>query len=137
MSGGSTGLFAKAVREGLWTRETLRKRRISLDHLLHWEESIQEEKCFEASSRVEILLTFSYLFSLLSEHMFHHSFISKWRIHYCPKSVVWLALLNGRFCVTHVYFISLKPSASFWYVLLREWETDSKGVHCHFSYNGS
>lgn len=64
----------------------------------------RKDKYFKASGRVEILLTFPYLFPLFPEHMFHNSFISKWRRRHCPKHVVWLALLSGGFCVTHVYF---------------------------------
>lgn len=83
----------------------------------HWlcSKASQEDKYFKASGRVEIFLTFFYLFSLFPEHMFHNSFISKWRRRHCPKSVVWLALLNGRFCVTHVYFM---PSQAICFLVL-------------------
>lgn len=107
-------VLAKAVKERLQTRRNLLKRRISQAYLF------PGSKCFKASSRVEILQSFSYLSSLLPEHMFPHSFISKWRMHHCPKSVVWLALLSGRFCVTHVYFISFQ-TICFLLVCLTQW----------------
>lgn len=105
MSGESTG----SVCKGSETKATNKKEPYEEENfsglLVPFVGKHPGSKCFKASSRVEILLSFSYLFSHLPEHMFPHSFISKWRIHHCPKSVVWLALLNGRFCVTRVYFI--------------------------------
>lgn len=80
---------------------------------------------------LSFLLSFLYLISLFPEHMLHHSFISKWRIHHCPKSVVWLALLNGRFCVTHVYFMSSQTICFLSLCLIQIMRnSDSKGVYC-------
>ena len=96
----------------------------------------KKDKYFKASGRVEILLTFPYLFSLFPEHMFHNSFISKWRRRYCPKYVVWLALLGGRFCVTHVYFMPFQTICFLALCLTKIMRnSDCRGVQCYYSSN--
>lgn len=108
MSGESTGGVCKGSRRKATNKQEPSEEENFSGLLVPFVGKHPGSKCSKASSRVEILLSFSYPFSLLPEHMFPHRFISKWRIHHCPKSVVWLALLNGRFCVTHVYFISFQ-----------------------------
>ena len=96
----------------------------------------KKDKYFKASGRVEILLNFPYLFSLFPEHMFHNSFISKWRRRYCPKYGVWLALLSGTFCVTHVYFMPFQTICFLALCLTKIMRnSDCRGVQCYYNSN--